>query len=180
MPKRSTSAGHAFCTDLSILPTEIALTSYTTQDWIVPIMARHNIDTLFTEAAGKTVSLINPPVAGLIDAKLKGKPLIRYALTYEMPPGEVTLVDGKGSLEFDVVAYGEDGAKLNVVREMGSFTLKPNEVEHFVESPIVMPVQIGLPAGKVSLHTGVLDIFSQKVGTLEISGTVASKQQASK
>jgi hypothetical protein len=123
----------------------------------------------------------DPPVAGVLNAKLKGKPLVRYALTYEVPAGQVTLVDGpggtrRGSVEFDVVAYGEDGVKLNVVRETVNFTLKPNEVEHFVKNPIVMPVQIDLPPGKVDIHAGVLDVSSQKMGTLEISETVTSKQ----
>ena len=122
----------------------------------------------------------DPPVAGTPNSKLKGKPLVRYALTYELAPGEVTLVDGKGSLEFDVVAYGEDGTKLNVVREMENFTLKPSEVEHFVKNPVVMPVQIDLPPGKLDLHAGVLDVSSQKMGTLEIPETVTSQQQASK
>ena len=57
--------------------------------------------------------------------------------------GEVTLVDGpdgtRRSLEFDaaygVVAYGEDREKLNVVRELVNFTLKPEWVEHFVKNP---------------------------------------------
>ena len=119
----------------------------------------------------------DPAVAGTLNPKLKGKPLLRYALVYEMPPGEVTLVDGpdgtrKGSLEFDAVAYGEDGEKLNVVREVETFPLKANEVEHFLKNPVVMPIQIDLPPGKVDLHVGILDISSQKMGTLEITGTV--------
>ncbi len=97
-----------------------------------------------------------------------------------MPAGEVTLVDGpdgtrKGSLEFDAVAYGEDGEKLNVVREVETFPLKANEVEHFVKNPVVMPIQIDLPQGKVDLHVGILDVSSQKMGTLEISGTATKK-----
>jgi hypothetical protein len=123
----------------------------------------------------------DPPVAGVLNVKFKGKPLVRYALTYEVPAGEVTLVDGpdgtrKGSLEFDAVAYGEDGIKLNVVREVVNFTLKPNEVEHFIKNPIAMPVQFDLPPGKLDLHAGVLDVSSQKMGTLEIPETVASRQ----
>ena len=127
----------------------------------------------------------DPAVAGTLNPKLKGKPLVRYALTYEVPAGEVTLVDGpdgtrKGSLEFDavaygVVAYGEDREKLNVVREVVNFTLKPNEVEHFVKNPFAVPVQIDLPPGKVDLHAGVLDVSSQKIGTLEVTETVTKK-----
>ena len=99
---------------------------------------------------------------------------------YEIPAGEVTLVDGpngtrKGSLEFDAVAYGDDGTKLNVVRETVNFTLKPNEVEHFIKNPIEMPLQLDLPPGKVDIHAGVLDVPSQKMGTLEIPTTVRQK-----
>ena len=127
----------------------------------------------------------DPPVAEVLNSKLKGKPLVRYALTYEVPAGEVTLVDGpdgtrKGSLEFDIVAYGilaygEDREKLNVVREVVNFTLKPNEVEHFVKNPFAVPVQIDLPPGKVDIHVGILDVASQRMGTLEITETVTKK-----
>ena len=122
----------------------------------------------------------DPAVAGTINSRLKGKRLVRYALTYELPPGEVTLVDGpdgtrKGSVEFDVVASGEDGEKLNVVREGVNFTLKPNEVEDFVKNPVLMSVQIDLPKGAVTLHAGVLDVASQKMGTLEIPEKVVKK-----
>ena len=127
----------------------------------------------------------DPAVAGMLNPKLKGKPLVRYALTYEVPAGEVTLVDGpdgtrKGSLEFDAVAYGtlaygEDREKLNVVREVVNFTLKPNEVEHFVKNPFGVPVQIDLPPGKVDIHAGILDVASQRMGTLEITETVAKE-----
>ena len=128
----------------------------------------------------------DPSVAGMLNSKLKGKPLVRYALVGEMPPGRgVTLVDGpdgtrKGSLEFDVVAYGtiaygEDREKLNVVREVVNFALKANEVEHFVKNPFAVPVQIDLPPGKVDLHAGVLDVSSQKMGTVEITETVAKE-----
>jgi hypothetical protein len=116
----------------------------------------------------------------VLNPNLKGKPLIRYVLTYEIPAGEVTLVDGpngtrKGSLEFDAVAYGDDGTKLNAVRETVSFTLKPNEIEHFIKNPVEMPLQIDLPPGKVDLHAGVLDLPSEKMGTLEIPTTVTNQ-----
>ncbi|HEX3940049.1 MAG TPA: VWA domain-containing protein [Acidobacteriaceae bacterium] len=116
----------------------------------------------------------------VLNPKLKDKPLIRYALTYEIPAGEVTLVDGpngtrKGSLEFDAVAYGDDGTKLNAVRETVSFTLKPNEIEHFIKNPVEMPLQIDLPAGKVDIRAGVLDAPSQKMGTLEFPEEVSKE-----
>ena len=116
----------------------------------------------------------------VLNPKLNGKPLIRYALTYDIPAGEVTLVDGpngtrKGSLEFDAVAYGDDGTKLNAVRETVNFTLKPTEVEHFIKNPVAMPLSLDLPPGKVDIRAGVLDVHSQKMGTLEIPTTVRQK-----
>ena len=108
----------------------------------------------------------------VLDPKLSGKPLVRYALMYELPAGEVTLVDGpngtrKGSLEFNAVAYGDDGVKLSVVRETVNFTLKPGDVDHFIKNPVEMPLQIDLPPGKVDIRVGVLDVPSQKMGTVE-------------
>jgi len=122
----------------------------------------------------------DPAVAGMLNPKLKDKPLVRYVLLYEVPPGEATLLDGpngtrKASLEFDAVAYGEDGVKLNVVRDTVNFTLKPDAVEHFTKNPVVIPLQLDLPPGKVSLHAGVLDVNSQKMGTLEIPQIVAKE-----
>ena len=79
---------------------------------------------------------------------------------YEIPAGEVTLVEGpngtrEGSLEFDAVAYGDDGVKLNAVRETVNFTLKPNEIEHFIKNPVEMPLQLDLPPGKVDLRASI-------------------------
>jgi hypothetical protein len=36
-----------------------------------------------------------------------------------------------------------------------------------------VPVQIDLPPGKVDIHVGILDVASQRMGTLEITETVA-------
>lgn len=121
-----------------------------------------------------------PPVAGMLHPKLKDKPLVRYVLLYEIPPSEATLLDGPNrtrtaSLELDAVAYGEDGVKLNVVRDTVNFTLKPDQVEYFTKNPVVIPLQLDLPPGQISLHAGVLDVNSQKWGTLEIPHATSVK-----
>ncbi len=120
----------------------------------------------------------DPPLPELLNQQLKRKQLVRYDLLYALPADEITLVDGpdgtrKGSIEFDAAVYGEDGVKLNVMREAMNFTLKPDEVANFVKTPIQVPLQIDMPKGAVTLHVGILDVASQKMGTLEIPETVA-------
>ena len=120
------------------------------------------------------------PVREVLNPELNGKPLVRYDLLYEIPAGEITLLDGpngahKGSIEFDAVAYGDGGVKVNVVRETMNFTLTPGEAAHFVKNPVAMPLQLDLPPGKIDIHAGVLDVPSRKIGTVELSETVPGK-----
>ena len=79
----------------------------------------------------------------------------------------------KGSVEFDIVVYGEDGTKLNVLRQTANVTLKQQEVADFQAKPFEVPLQLDLPPGKLFVRVGALDVLSGKAGTLEVSLTVA-------
>ena len=74
----------------------------------------------------------------------------------------------KGSVEFDIVAYGEDGTKLNVLRQTANVTLKPQNVADFQAKPFEVPLQLDLPPGKLFVRVGALDVLSGKAGALEI------------
>jgi len=119
-----------------------------------------------------------PPVKGDLNPKVKPNPLIRYDIIYSLPAGQVTVADGPNgahtaSVEFDIVAYAEDGTKLNVLRQTAHSTLKPQEVADFQQKPFEVPLQLDLPPGKLFVRVGVLDVSSGKSGTLEVPETVA-------
>ena len=93
-----------------------------------------------------------PPIKGDLNPKVKLDPLVRYEVVYAIPPGQVTLSENpdgtrKGSVEFDIVAYGEDGTKLNVLRQTANVTLKPQNVADFQAKSFEVPLQLDLPPG---------------------------------
>jgi hypothetical protein len=47
-------------------------------------------------------------------------------------------------------------------------TLSLKEYDEFAAKPYQFTQQIDLPPGQISLHTGILDNVTSKVGTLEI------------
>jgi len=119
----------------------------------------------------------DPPVMGSLNPTLKGKPLVRYDFQYTLPAGQITFTDApdgthKASVEFDIVAYGEDGTKLNVLRQPANLTLKPDDLPKFLQRPFQVPLQLDLPPGKIFVRVGILDGESGKIGTLEIPQTV--------
>jgi hypothetical protein len=111
------------------------------------------------------------PAAGLLNPALKGKPLERYDLVYVVPASQITLNDGHGSLDLAAVAYGDDGTKLNVLRETLNFTLKGAAASRYFQGVL----HLDLPPGKLFVRAGVQDLHSQKMGTLEVPQTVAMK-----
>jgi VWFA-related protein len=129
--------------------------------------------------SGSPIRAGDPP-AGLLNPKLNGKPLVRYEIVYAVPSSQLTLTaapDGTrtGEVEVDTVAYGDDGMKLNVEREMVNLHMKPEQVPQFVAQPLYVRVRLDLPPGSLTLHTGVLDVPSQRVGSLEIPQIVPSQ-----
>ncbi len=118
------------------------------------------------------------PVKGELNPKLKLKSLVRYDILYSIPAGQLTVADNPdgthtASVEFDIVAYAEDGTKLNVLRQPIKVTLTPDRIAQFQQNPFDLPLQLDLPPGKLFLRIGALDIPSGKIGTLEVPQTVA-------
>jgi hypothetical protein len=120
----------------------------------------------------------DPLVIGTLNPKLKGKSLVRYDLVFTLSGDQIALVDGpdgtrKASIELYIAAYDAEGKVLNYLGYATKWTLKPEQVAQFTQQSLPVPMQFDLPSGKIFLRLGVLDVASQKVGTLEIAETVA-------
>ncbi len=114
-----------------------------------------------------------PGVIGSVNPELKGKPLVRYSFAFDLPRDKITLEvqpDGlqRGSFEVAIAAYDVQGRVLNSLDEKRSFTLKPDAVAAFLQKPFVVPMEIDLPPGPLSVRAGVLDQPSQAMGVVEI------------
>jgi VWFA-related protein len=113
------------------------------------------------------------PIIGSLNPELKGKPLVRYSFAFDLPRDKITLAaqpDGsrKASFELAIAAYDVQGRVVNSLDEKRTLTLKPDAVAGFLQKPFVVPVEIDLPPGALSLRTGVLDLPSQEIGIVEI------------
>jgi len=120
----------------------------------------------------------DPAVFGVLNVKLKAKPLARYGFTYAFPGSEIALkpaADGKlhGSLEFDLAAYYGDGNVVTSLRQAIDLNLTAEQARQLAGSPFRYFQQLDLPAGALFVRVGVLDRSADKVGTLEIPLTVA-------
>jgi len=113
------------------------------------------------------------PVIGSLNAELKNKPLIRYSFAFDLPRNKITLEqqpDGsrKASFELAIAAYDVQGRVLNSLDEKRSVTLKPGAVAAFLQKPFVVPVEIDLPPGSLSVRVGIQDLQSEQVGVVDI------------
>jgi hypothetical protein len=120
----------------------------------------------------------DPAVFGVLDVKLKTKPLTRYGFQYAFPGRQIaftTAPDGTrhGSLEFDLAAYDGDSNVVTSLRQAIELNLTAEQVRELATSPFRYFQQLDLPAGALFLRVGVLDRTANKVGTLEIPVTVA-------
>ena len=62
---------------------------------------------------------------------------------------------------------------LNFLGQIARWSVKPEQVAQFAQQSLQVPMQFDLPSGKIFVRLGVLDLPSQKIGTLEIPETVA-------
>jgi len=112
-------------------------------------------------------------VIGSLNPELKGKPLVRYSFDFDLPRDRITLEqqpDGtrKASFELAVAAYDVQGRVLNSLDEKRTLTLKPDAVAGFLQKPFVVPVEIDLPQGSLSVRAGVEDLPTEAMGVVEI------------
>jgi hypothetical protein len=119
----------------------------------------------------------------------KSKPgkTVRYEIHYGFPPSEIAFTedaDGMlhGSLEFDAVAYDIYRKRVGLLTQTVPMNFTPVQYDEFVAKHAFSFVQqLDLPLGQISLHVGILDKVTSKVGTLEVPVYVYSlnaKQRA--
>lgn len=129
--------------------------------------------TVFAVRALPSSGPAKPGVIGSLNPDLKGKPLVRYSFAFDLPRDKITLAelpDGsrKASFELAIAAYDVQGRVLNSLDEKRSFVLKPEMVAGFLQKPFVVPMEIDLPPGALSVRAGVIDEPSQQMGVVEV------------
>jgi hypothetical protein len=108
------------------------------------------------------------------DAKSKPGKTVRYEIHYGFPPSEIAFTEDAngmlhGSLEFDVVAYDIYRKRVGLLTQTVPMTFSPEQYDEFVaKRAFQFTQQLDLPLGQISLHVGILDNVTSKVGTLEV------------
>ena len=99
---------------------------------------------------------------------------VRYEIHYGFPPSEIAFTEDAdgvlhGSLEFDAVAYDLIRRRVALLTQTVTMNLSPAEYDDFIAKRAFSFVQqLDLPPGAISLHVGILDNVTSKVGTLEV------------
>jgi VWFA-related protein len=106
--------------------------------------------------------------------KPKSNGPISYEVHFGFPASEIAFLDDPdgtlhGSLEFDIVAYNTDRKPVAHLTKTVPLSFTPADYDDFINQPFRLNEQIPLPPGPLSLHVGILDNTSSRVGTLEIS-----------
>lgn len=120
-------------------------------------------------------------IAGTLDPRLKDKPLVRYEVQYSLPSRQISFAEGpdgtrRCSLEFDLAAYDVFGKRISGLSQ--TISPRPITAEQYqqtIRTPLRFLQELDLPAGEVFLRVGILDVVSDKVGTLEIPLVVPKK-----
>jgi VWFA-related protein len=100
-------------------------------------------------------------------------PLTRYKVDFAITAAGVDLepaADGthSGRIEVALIAYGHDGAAVNWTEGAMNMTLDAATYAKMERDGIPAHLEIDLPAGDLSLATGVYDLGSRRAGTLEL------------
>jgi VWFA-related protein len=133
-------------------------------------------------APAPQTSAANEPITpGLHPVSSKQK--TRYTFLYSVPPSQIAFIskpDGTrtGALEFDVAAYDEFGHLINGLSQTMHMPLTAGEYTEFIETPFQFSQQLDLPPGAATLHVGILDTTSSRVGTLELQIAVPKTHPA--
>jgi VWFA-related protein len=126
------------------------------------------------------------PLPGPQPAKLpkpKSGASIRYDVHFGFPPSEIAFLedpDGTlhGSLQFEITAYNVDRKLVAHLAQAVTLNFSPADYDDFISRPYRLSQHIDLPPGDLSVHTGILDNVSSKVGTLEIPLVVSKSKPA--
>ena len=135
------------------------------------------------EPSTEPANPFDPPVMGQLNPKLKRVPLTRYGFLFTLPQSQIAFADAgggtySGSVEFDVAAFDTDGKLVTILSQTQKLPLTNEEYREFIATPFQFFQQVDLPPGQFTLHAGVLDGVSNKVGTVEIPLTVGKKPPA--
>jgi VWFA-related protein len=124
-----------------------------------------------TDAAFQNMNL---PVAasGEKPAAFKG-PAYRYIVDLTLDPHGLALdiaPDGtrKASVELGMIAYDDNGQRLNYWTHAFQLSLNPAQLPHLMESGIALRLPFDLPAGNINLRIGVHDLNVDRAGSLEV------------
>lgn len=131
----------------------------------IGVRYRLHMERMVSAAAGSTVAGDN--------TSLK-QPAKRYRVGFFIAPESVDLQAGQGGVqraqvEVSLIARGEDGHALNwMVREIG-LAVRPEQLAEARKSGIPLHLDFDVPAGAVSLSSGVYDSSANRAGTVEVS-----------
>ena len=106
------------------------------------------------------------------NAKLSGR-VMRYSVNFTIPPSGLSLeaaANGTqvGIIETAIVAFDEEGNKLNWAGELTNAALNPASYEAAQRSGLMLHLEIDVPSTATTILTGVYDLGGQRAGTLEI------------
>ena len=93
-----------------------------------------------------------PRILGVLDAKLKSKPLTRYDFLFLVPVQQITFANGPdgthiGSAEFDIAAYDAEGKPVTSLDQTMQFPLSAAEYQQFIRTPLKRRAEQLVPAG---------------------------------
>ena len=125
----------------------------------------------------KNANLPSGP-AGAMAASLKA-PVTRYAIQLSVDPRKLTYEetpDGghRTSIEFAVMAYDENGKRLNYYDRAVQLNLKPDQFTRLMATGVPALLALDLPVGKVALRIIVLDQAAGRAGSIEVPLMVAA------
>jgi hypothetical protein len=105
--------------------------------------------------------------------KIKPNAPVSYEVHFGFPAREIAFLeqpDGHlhGSLQFDIAAYDINRKLVAHLSQTVDLPLAPEQFDQFETQPYRLNQHINLPPGPISLHVGILDSVSSKVGTLEV------------
>src|ERR1035441_5695021 len=104
----------------------------------------------------------DPAVFGMLDPKLKSKPLTRYGFQYAIPARQIAFTPGpgntrRGSLEIDIAAYDADGKLVTGLSQTVKMPLSDAKYQQFIQGPFRFFQQLDLPSRQIFLGLGILD-----------------------
>jgi len=115
------------------------------------------------------------PAATKVKSQTNGR--VPCEVQYGFPSSEIAFTedaDGmlSASLEFDIAAYNDLREQVAHQSQTVTLHLSHDQFDDFMSKPYRYTQKIDLPPGPLSVHVGILDNVTSKVGTLEIPVTV--------